>query len=156
MATSAGNLIKILLPAHGPTGNRVARIHHFFLVCLISPEPDFKITNPVLINRNRNFGKSFWFLINRNRNFEKSFWFLINRNQTGWVPEFWFSLFPSVGLSRNQICFLGAKAPIGLARLMHSWTKSLKIVISFHIHSSKCQVVSNSIKWSQIMHVSLR
>ena len=32
VATSAGNLIKILLPAHDPTGNYVARIHHFFLV----------------------------------------------------------------------------------------------------------------------------
>ena len=36
VATSAGNLIKILLPAQDPTGNQVARIHHFFLLCSAS------------------------------------------------------------------------------------------------------------------------
>ena len=34
VATSAGNLIQNLLPAQDPTGNYVARIHHFFLVCV--------------------------------------------------------------------------------------------------------------------------
>ena len=29
VATSAGNLIKLLLPAQDPTGSKAARIHHF-------------------------------------------------------------------------------------------------------------------------------